>query len=147
MPPTLGQAPRPAAYVSPFASAAKSKLMGPAIGLLVAAGVNLLIIIARLASGGFEVPPPPPDADPSYVAGYQMGAKAMIGIIVLGGITNLLTLAGAVMMLQQKMRGLAVTGAILSMVPCISCCWPLGLGMGIWALVVLNNPGVRSAFR
>jgi len=146
MPPSLGTASRPGPYSSPFAAAAQSKLMGPAIGLLAAAGVNLLIIVARLALGGVEVPPPPPDADPSYVAGYRIGAQAMIGIIVLGGITNLVTLAGAVMMLQRKMRGLAVTGAILAMLPCLSCCWPLGLGMGIWALVVLNRPEIRSAF-
>lgn len=146
MPPTFGQAPRPTAYSSPFAAAAKSKLIGPAIGLIVAAGINLLIILARFAVGGLDVPPPPPDADPSYVAGYQFGAKAVIGIILFAGITNLVTLFGAIMMLQAKMRGLAVTGAILAMIPCISCCWPLGLGMGIWAMVVLNKPEVRSAF-
>ncbi len=145
-PPTWGQMPGPAAYASPFAAAAKSKLMGPAIGLIVAAGVNLLIIGGRLALGGLEAPPPPPDADPSFVAGYQIGAKGVIGIILLGVVTNLVTLLGSIMMLQAKMRGLAVTGAILAMLPCLSCCWPLGLGMGIWALVVLNRPEVRSAF-
>lgn len=138
--------PDPAAYAAPFASAAKSKLLGPAIGLMVAAGVNLLIILGRFALGGTDVPPPPPDADPSFVAGYQIGAKAVIGVILLGGITNMVTLLGSVMMLQLKMRGLAVTGAILAMVPCLSCCWPLGLGMGIWALVALQDPRVRAAF-
>lgn len=129
--PRLGQAPLSATCTSSFASAAKSKLLGPAIGLMVAAGVNLLIILGRVALGGVDVPPPPPDADPAVVAGYQIGAKAVIEVILLGGITNMVTLLGSVMMLQLKMRGLAVTGAILAMVPCLSCCWPLGLGMGI----------------
>lgn len=144
--PPVGQASLSAADAPPVASVAKSKLLGPAIGLIVAAGVNLLIIAGRLALGGIDLPPPPPDADPSYVAGYQIGAKAVIGAILLGGITNMVTLLGGVMMLRLKMRALAVTGAILAMVPCLSCCWPLGLGMGIWALVALNDPTVRSAF-
>ena len=35
---------------------------------------------------------------------------------------------------------------IVSMLPC-SCCWTLGLPFGIWALVVLNQPEVKDAFR
>jgi len=71
----------------------------------------------------------------------------MMAMIALGGITNVLTLLGGIMMLQQRMRGLAMTGAILAMLPCLSCCWPLGLGMGIWALVVLSDGQVRAAFQ
>lgn len=37
--------------------------------------------------------------------------------------------------------------SILSMVPCVSPCCLLGLPVGIWALVVLNTPEVKQAFR
>jgi hypothetical protein len=43
----------------------------------------------------------------------------------------------------------AVSGALLAVVPCVSplgCCG-IGEAVGIWALVVLLNADVRSAFR
>ena len=43
-------------------------------------------------------------------------------------------------------RGLAMTGSVLSMIPCLSGCCIVGLPVGIWALVVLNNPDVRAGF-
>jgi len=40
----------------------------------------------------------------------------------------------------------AFTAAILAMVPCLSPCCLLGLPFGIWALVVLNKPEIKSQF-
>jgi hypothetical protein len=43
-------------------------------------------------------------------------------------------------------HGLALAAAIVAMVPCVSpCCW-LGLPIGIWAVVVLSKPEVKSHF-
>jgi len=54
---------------------------------------------------------------------------------------------GALQMRNLKMWGLAVAASIIVMIPCFSslCCIP-GLGVGIWSLVVLNKPEVKSAF-
>jgi hypothetical protein len=43
--------------------------------------------------------------------------------------------------------GLCMTASILAMIPCLSPCCILGLPFGIWALVVLNKPEVKSAFQ
>ena len=44
--------------------------------------------------------------------------------------------------------GVAFAGAIISVIPCIgSPCCALGIPFGIWALVVLNDPTVKAAFR
>jgi hypothetical protein len=43
--------------------------------------------------------------------------------------------------------GLAMTASIVAMIPCISPCCILGLPFGIWALVILNRPEVKAAFR
>lgn len=48
----------------------------------------------------------------------------------------------------MNMWGVALAGAIISVIPCIgSPCCVCGVPFGIWALVVLNDPAVRAAFR
>jgi hypothetical protein len=49
---------------------------------------------------------------------------------------------------MQKLsnHGLAMAAAIVAMIPCFSPCCLLGLPFGIWALVMLNKPEVRSQF-
>ena len=43
---------------------------------------------------------------------------------------------------------LAMATAIVAMVPCTApCCVLVGMGFGIWALVVLCDANVKSAFR
>jgi hypothetical protein len=44
-----------------------------------------------------------------------------------------------------KSYGLAMTSSILAMIPCHVCCM-VGLPIGIWALIVLLKPEVKSAF-
>ena len=66
------------------------------------------------------------------------------GLAVLVGI---LGIAGGARMLALRSYGLGVTGAILTAIPCVSPCCLLGQIAGIWALIVLLNSDVRSAFR
>jgi hypothetical protein len=42
--------------------------------------------------------------------------------------------------------GLAMTASIVALIPCISPCCVVGLPIGIWALVILSKPEVKSAF-
>jgi hypothetical protein len=39
-----------------------------------------------------------------------------------------------------------MAASIIAMIPCVSPCCLLGLPIGIWALVVLMKPEVKSAF-
>ena len=39
-----------------------------------------------------------------------------------------------------------MTASILAVVPCVSPCCLVGLPIGIWALVVLSKPEVKSQF-
>jgi hypothetical protein len=58
----------------------------------------------------------------------------------------LVMLFGALSMKKVHGYGFAMAAAILAVIPCTSpCC--LGLPFGIWALVVLNDPAVKAAFR
>jgi len=53
---------------------------------------------------------------------------------------------GATQMMRLHSFGLAVAASILAMVNISNCCCVVGLPIGIWALVVLFQPGVRSSF-
>ena len=56
---------------------------------------------------------------------------------------------GGIATLRMQMFPLALAGAVMSVIPCatIMGCCGVGQGVGIWAIVVLANPEVRSWFR
>lgn len=57
--------------------------------------------------------------------------------------------AGGWRMRQLRSFNLAMTGALFSAIPCLSCggCFGLGQFVSVWAVMVLLDPMVRSAFR
>lgn len=57
------------------------------------------------------------------------------------------TVYGAYCMLRLEKLYLARIAAILSIIPICSGCYVLGIPFGIWALIVLNRPEVKAAFR
>jgi hypothetical protein len=57
-----------------------------------------------------------------------------------------LTIVGGLRMRALRSWGLALTGAILALMPCCSSCCCVGMPFGIWALVVLMKPEVKAAF-
>ena len=68
--------------------------------------------------------------------------------LLIGLACAIVVLLGAIRMKNLQSYGLAMTAAILSIIPCTSpCCFLIGMPIGIWALVVLNDPAVKAAFR
>jgi hypothetical protein len=66
----------------------------------------------------------------------------------LGGLTLVgaaVIFYGAIKMKDLQGYGLAMTAAILCLIPCFSICC-LGIPFGIWALIVLLNADVKAAF-
>ena len=61
---------------------------------------------------------------------------------------SVLILTGAIKMLSLRGYGFAFAAAILATVPCLTPCigYLLGVAFGIWALVVLNKPEVKTHF-
>jgi hypothetical protein len=60
---------------------------------------------------------------------------------------NVLIVLGGVAMLRRRLYGLAVAASILAMININECCCLLGLPFGIWSLMVLTRPEVKSAFQ
>ncbi len=49
-------------------------------------------------------------------------------------------------MISLRWYPLAIAGSVLATIPMVSPCCLLGLPFGIWSLVVLLQPDVKSAF-
>lgn len=127
------------------------KLKGPAIGLIVAGSVNGMVSLLALLGGLFRLGggmgPETVPSDEAERFGYYAGTFGSYGIALLSLIVAPLVVYGAVQMMSGRKYALARASAILSVVPLTSCCFVVGIPLGIWALVVLAKPEVKALFR
>jgi predicted Zn finger-like uncharacterized protein len=129
--------------------AAASKLKGPAISLLILGAVDLVLGFLNGAIYALILPMVPQANNPQLAGGQPPPLAALVG----SGVVNIvgasvfggLIIAGAICMLRRKLYALAMTGAIIAMLPCFNCCCA-GLPLGIWAFDVLRKPEVKNAF-
>jgi preprotein translocase subunit YajC len=141
----------PVAAASGGRDAALQLVKGPAIGLKVTAILGLVLVAAGLVMnimtlGGFQIFPQQIN-DPQMqklLSSLSGGLGIVQGII--GGVVGVIVLIGAAKMQKLQSYQFALTASIVAMVPCISPCCVFGLPFGIWALVVLNKPEVKSQF-
>ncbi|MCB1309604.1 MAG: hypothetical protein KDK30_15550 [Leptospiraceae bacterium] len=123
----------------------------PAVFLIVTAAFNLLTLIIFIVYGlgmGVLINIAPIDEqlpmdDSGPVSRLILIATYSV-ISVIGLIFALLTLRGGINMLGLKHYRSARLGSIVAILP--SFCCLLGVPAGIWALVVLNDDAVRTAF-
>ena len=139
-------APLPAPAFRPGAAATADQVNGPAIGLMVTAilgfvlqsvalGINLLgISFGAMQSGQNE-------AWLNMFSGTIGIVSGIVAIAIAG-----LILYGALRMKKLEGYGWAIAASILALVPCVSPCCLVGAPVGIWALVILAKPEVKSAF-
>jgi hypothetical protein len=147
-PPPPGQPPPPPPPAAPPPGAPpRQQVNGPAIAIMVVAGAaaffTLLSLILQLA--GVAIPGMPGGAAP----GEQMFQFMTGAVGILMGVLALavygVAIWGALQMRELKNWQLSVVSSILVMLPCSLCCI-FGLPVGIWSLVVLMRPEVKSAF-
>lgn len=62
-------------------------------------------------------------------------------------VVSAVVILGAWRMKNLQSYGLAMTAAIICVIPCCGPCCGLSLIPGIWSLIVLNRPDVKAAFR
>ena len=141
-------APSAPAIVVPTTSNAASQVRGAATGLLIVgilcAITALFGMVANATGAGRSYRGAPPELQRLLEA--TSGATGII-VNVLQLALAVLTIIAASKMRKLENYGLVMTATILSMIPCTSSCCCIGLPIGIWVLVVLNNADVKSAFR
>ena len=91
--------------------------------------------VAKMRESGLDI-------ETLFVA-YGWGA-AVMGVLCL--IATIVIVLGAVRMLQIKSWGLAMTAAILSVIPFFQFCCLIGIPIGVFAIIVLSDPAVRQQF-
>jgi hypothetical protein len=141
----------PATGAGAARDAALQLVKGPAIGLKVTAIVGLVLVGLGLVYNVL------------VLSGVNIGLQQIqdpqiqklfstlgsgLGIVqdIIGGIVGVIVLIGAAKMQKLQNYQFALTAGIVAMLPCISPCCIFGLPFGIWALVVLNKPEVKSQF-
>jgi hypothetical protein len=131
--------------------AALQLVKGPVIGLKVTAILGLVMVVLGLVVNvmtlnGFHIGPQQMyDPQMQKLIGILGGSLGIVQNII-GGIVGVIVLLGAAKMQKLQSYQFALTASIVAMVPCISPCCVFGLPFGIWALVVLNKPEVKSQF-
>ena len=127
-------------------AAAMDQLKGPAISLMATAGIGaawqLLSLLMNLMGAGAGAMMRGSRGMPNMLSG---GIGAVISVI--GLVMAVVVFMGASKMKNAESYGFAMAAAILAMIPCVSPCCLLGLPLGIWALIVLLKPEVKSAFQ
>jgi hypothetical protein len=141
----------PVAAASGRRDAALQLVKGPVIGLKVTAILGLVLVVVGLVINvlmlsGIHIGPQQ-IYDPQMQK-YFNTLGGGLGIVqdIIGGIVGVIVLIGAAKMQKLQNYQFALTASIVAMVPCISPCCVFGLPFGIWALVVLNKPEVKSQF-
>ena len=67
-------------------------------------------------------------------------------ILAIPGIVNLLSIIGGISMRRLSSYGLSIAGSIAALIPFGTGCCVTGIPFGIWGLVVLTRPEVKTGF-
>jgi len=125
-------------YYPPDVARAAQRASAPALALIIVASIDLgLNVLAGLFMVALMAAPGAGAND-----GFGMGWHA--GSAILSVAINILIIIGMINMRRLNNYGLALTAAILSLLPCFHCC-VFKLPFAIWAIVVLNE--IRPSFR
>jgi len=125
---------------------ASQRLSTPANWLIalstIAFGMGLMSLVVVALGMAAQGQPPP---QPAQELGHPDRTALLIGMGS-GLLLDLVLLWGSIKMKQLQNYPLAMTTALLAIVPCTSPCCVLSIPFGIWALVVLTDPAVKNAF-
>ncbi|HEY2083291.1 MAG TPA: hypothetical protein VGI88_10935 [Verrucomicrobiae bacterium] len=152
--PIPGSAPAPMAMPSGVSSdSALQAVKGPAIALIITASLGIAYyafngVFVFISGGPMFQRQMPPNISPEMQHFFESMHGPLAGAMnLIVAALNGFVLFGAIKMLRLQSRSLAIAACIVSMIPCtVGCCCILGLPFGIWGLVVLNKPEVKSQF-
>lgn len=111
----------------------------PAMSLMVMTWINMLLQLVWVAINMFQ----------AGERGNLDGPAEVLILVVSVGLSlviNCIIIYGCRKMMKLERYGMSIAACIMSMVPCTSSCVCIGLPLGIWGIVVLMKPEVKSAF-
>lgn len=134
--------------LSEHPSSAIQAVAWPATGLLAVATIciafavlSIAMDIFLLASGLVEIVREKTGNNEVMYAVFRMSwAATLLGC-------SAFIIYGALQMRRLKGYTLSFSAALLAAIPCLGPCCLLGIPFGVWAIVILRRPDVRSTFR
>jgi hypothetical protein len=136
---------------------AAAKVSGPAIGLIIVGALNAAMGAYNIFQGAMGAnaqiqAPPEMQGDQQAMEMFEtlqnLGGGTAIAVGVITALVGLLIIFGGLKMKNLQSYGLAMTASVLALIPCVSpsACCLIGIGIGIWSLIVLMKPEVKAAF-
>ena len=136
----------------------EGKVAGPAIGLIVVGVLGVLLTIPSFFVGMIDPSifdelqaKLPPEAREHFdvteiIANSTSTLSTVWNVLIL--VANVFIAWAGVRMLSLKSWTAAIVASSLMLVTCCvqCCCCPIGVGIGIWSLIVLLDPNVKQAF-
>ena len=122
----------------------QNELMGPAIGMIVTSGIQILISgiwVLMLLLGLMGL------AASNTSAGGHMFYMVVLLINVLVFAISALVLFGGIRMLQREQYAMVRNAAVCACIPCLSPLGILCIPFGIWGLVVLKKNYIVNMFK
>jgi hypothetical protein len=138
--------PTPKVRQVPQAGAAgPDRVAGPALALIVLGITGLLLLLVPMILSMIQRSwvIRAPGALRFILPGLSSGNYVLNAIFL---ILNAVILWGGVKMFKRKDYVLALTAAVLAVIPGVGPFVILGIPLGVWALVVLRQPQVKAAF-
>jgi len=131
------------------AAEATSRTKIPAICMYVVCGISIGYSVVNLAMQAMGMGGPIPQmGDPNQQAAMEVGRVFGFVLVGLFIVRDIFLIYAFSRMHAAVSYGIAMAGAVISVIPCIgSPCCLLGVPFGIWALVILNDPAVKAGFR
>lgn len=125
----------------------EQKVQVPAIVLMIVGGLNALLQLSTLGLHvlSIGVGTLQQTADQSQLIANMLSGTIGLITALLGLIASGVILYGAWQMYRFERYGMALTAAILTCIPCFTCCC-VGVPVGVWALVVLSDASVKESF-
>jgi hypothetical protein len=120
----------------------------PAVCIYLVVGLSVPVMLAIILHTAMQpvdparLPPPGHERD-AFLVGRRIGQFLLAAMFM---VCYGMELIGAYHLHAHRSRTLALIGAMLCCVPCLSPCLVMGIPFGIWALVVLNMGDVKEQF-
>lgn len=127
----------------------RTKVMIPAIFLIIVGVLGLLASLYGCINAAVSPPPAvPPDA-PEALKAFIEGSvgPVAVGMQAFFILFNAFIIFGAVQMLRVKSWPLSLASSIAATINCGTCCFILGIPVGIWSIVILSMTDVKDAFK
>jgi hypothetical protein len=136
----------PGPAFQPGGVVATDQVKGPAMGLIVTAILGFVLQLFALVINvlGVSIGSIQSGRNEAWVNLFS-GSIGIMSCVLTMAVAGLI-LYGAMKMKKLERYGWAITASIFALVPCVSPCCLVGAPFGIWALVVLSKPEVKSAF-